>query len=102
MTTKRIIISYDDDQQPEGHEEGQPFDLLGWLENELNSDKIAATICEPKLATTEQIEAARSGWGTDEIEIDGDARISETENGFWIEGWLWMDGNADDQTDPRP
>jgi hypothetical protein len=31
----------------------------------------------------------------DDIEIDDDAKLSETENGTWVQAWVWVPKDAD-------
>lgn len=42
-------------------------------------------------ATPEEIQAAKDEWdGVDEVDVDPDAQVSESEGGHWIQAWLWM------------
>ena len=36
------------------------------------------------------ISAARDQWSQEEIQIDEDAVISETDDGAWVMAWVWM------------
>jgi len=46
-----------------------------------------------KKATLEQIENARCLHQCDEIEIDDEALVSEAEDGYWVQAWVWVDPN---------
>lgn len=41
--------------------------------------------------TPEQIEAARDAHGGDEVNIDDDAYLSDTDEGYWVSAWVWLD-----------
>jgi len=52
----------------------------------------AARECEDARASQQEIEAARQlhcVGSDDNVEID-DALCSHGENGFWVQGWLWV------------
>lgn len=36
------------------------------------------------------IDSARAAYGGDEVEIDDDASLSPTDEGCWVQGWLWV------------
>lgn len=36
------------------------------------------------------IKAARDLYGTDDIEIDDDAKLSTTDDGVWVQAWVWV------------
>jgi hypothetical protein len=36
------------------------------------------------------IEAARNIYQNDDIEIDDDAKLSETDDGAWVSAWVWV------------
>lgn len=45
----------------------------------------------PAFATEEQLERAREEYcNTDEISVDDGALVSETDDGIWVQGWLWL------------
>jgi hypothetical protein len=60
----------------------------------------ALKVCEgvrENTATDEQLDEARDRWmfGTksfqiDDLEIDDDAGISQTDDGYWIQSWFWV------------
>jgi hypothetical protein len=40
------------------------------------------------------VKLARDRWmkiAVDDIEVDDDAALSTTDNGLWVQGWLWVD-----------
>lgn len=43
-------------------------------------------------------ETAKKHYGSDEIEIDEDADVSFCENGAFVQGWLWV--QAEDENNP--
>jgi len=46
-----------------------------------------------KLATPSQIEQARAMYATgsdNNIEVDNDARVSESVDGVWVQAWVWI------------
>ena len=45
---------------------------------------------EGKLATESQISQARAIHGSDDLEIDRGAMVSETDDGFWVQAWVWV------------
>ena len=36
-------------------------------------------------------ETAKKHYGSDEIEIDDDAEVSISENGAFVQAWVWVD-----------
>lgn len=48
---------------------------------------------EPWQDSKAAVNFSRSRWSheEDDIEIDDDAALSVTENGVWVQGWLWVD-----------
>jgi hypothetical protein len=38
----------------------------------------------------EQMRWVMEAHGSDEVEIDEDAYLSEADNGYWVSGWLWV------------
>ena len=46
-------------------------------------------------ATPGEIAAARAQYGTDELEVDTDARVLIAEGGRWVAAWVWLE-DADD------
>jgi hypothetical protein len=44
-------------------------------------------------AAADQLAAARGTYGSDEIEIDDDAGISDPADGtgYWVQAWVWID-----------
>ena len=54
-------------------------------------------------ATPEQIRAAREQYGSDDIEVDDNATISEVSppadgspDGLWVQAWVWLAPDDDD------
>jgi hypothetical protein len=41
-------------------------------------------------ATEDELEAATDIHGSDEIEIDRPAAASRSDEGVWVQGWLWV------------
>lgn len=41
-------------------------------------------------ATPAQLERARLLYGEDDVQIDEDAVVSETEDGVWVQAWVWL------------
>lgn len=52
-------------------------------------------------ATEEQIAAARDEYGSDDIQIDSDAQISEADDGYWVQAWVWIDAPEEEEDDDR-
>jgi hypothetical protein len=50
-------------------------------------------------ATPELIQRATEMYGSDDIEIDDDASVSEATNGAWVQAWVWVPGATDDDDD---
>jgi hypothetical protein len=36
------------------------------------------------------VERARKLYESDALEIDDNSRVSVTENGFWVQAWVWV------------
>lgn len=50
---------------------------------------------ERELQRDERISAARSmcftdDWGDDDISVDENATVLNTEDGYWVQAWLWV------------
>lgn len=41
-------------------------------------------------ATPEQIKRARDQYETDDVEIDDNAGISPSDDGVWVQAWVWL------------
>ena len=41
-------------------------------------------------AGVQLVATARDLYQNDEFEVDDDARVSESEAGWWVQGWLWV------------
>jgi hypothetical protein len=41
-------------------------------------------------ASVKEIHAARSLYGSDDIEVDGDAKVSRANDGVWVQAWVWV------------
>lgn len=49
--------------------------------------------CVPASQDAAYIKAAIERWGTGsngDLEIDGDPRVSASENGAWVQAWVWV------------
>lgn len=42
------------------------------------------------LATTQEIEAARANYESDEINVDEGALTSRADDGVWVNAWVWI------------
>jgi hypothetical protein len=45
---------------------------------------------DDSLASPEEIERARELYGSDDVEIDENAKASRADSGTWIEAWVWL------------
>jgi hypothetical protein len=50
-------------------------------------------------ATDEQLDAARKLYRSNEIEIDDDAAISQADDGYWVQAWVWVPVENEDEVD---
>lgn len=41
-------------------------------------------------ATKEEIEQARAVYQNDDVQIDDDALTSHTDDGVWVQAWVWL------------
>jgi hypothetical protein len=48
-------------------------------------------------ATPEQIASARCYHQCDELEIDDDAEVSVAEGGYWVQAWVWVDNEGEEE-----
>jgi hypothetical protein len=50
-------------------------------------------------ATDDEIKRATQVYGNDNIEVDTDAKASRTDQGVWVQGWLYLavDGWGDEE-----
>lgn len=58
-----------------------------------------------KALTQEQaIELARDEYQDDDIQIDDNAALSQSEDGVWVAAWVWVEneGQTDGQPPPNP
>ena len=37
------------------------------------------------------IDKAREQYASDDLEIDDDAKVSESSEGAWVQAWVWLD-----------
>lgn len=44
------------------------------------------------IASNDLINRARAIHASDDINIDHDAKVSEADEGSWVQGWLWVPG----------
>jgi hypothetical protein len=42
------------------------------------------------------VERARKLYESDALEIDENSRVSVTENGFWVQAWVWVPDATED------
>lgn len=49
------------------------------------------TTPDDSFATPEEIERARDIYGSDDVEIDENAKASRTDVGTWVAAWVWLD-----------
>lgn len=83
-----------EDGNPEG-KAGAWAEITRWADM---LDSLAASERAAKAAAAEEetphrdafIAAAREAYGSDEIEVDDDAKISEGDEGAFVQGWLWV------------
>ena len=58
------------------------------------------TPSEKTFASNEQIEEARAVYGSDEVEIDDVALTSVSDEGVWVQAWVWLPKDEDgDETE---
>lgn len=41
-------------------------------------------------ATPQEIQAARDEYANDECEIDDGALVSHADDGYWVQSWVWV------------
>ena len=41
-------------------------------------------------ASPEEIERARRKYGSDDVGIDDNAKASRTDDGTWVQAWVWL------------
>lgn len=82
--TTHLIEGCDDIQTPE--------DLLGFIRNELDNAGIQAGLLLHDVATPEEVQRACSAYQQEgQVEIDDNAAASRTDNGLWVQAWVWLD-----------
>lgn len=93
----------------DGHLDEKPTlaALLTRLVTEFGEDRMRWVLereLHPK-PTPDQMEAAREEHCNDEVNIDDDAFLSETDEGYWVSAWVWMGfpecGRCRDVHDPK-
>lgn len=42
-------------------------------------------------ASPQEIRAAREGYASDDIDIDEPAIASRTDDGLWVQAWVWLE-----------
>lgn len=60
---------------------------------------VAILEAEQAIADVDMIHAARVEYGGDDIQIDDDAGTSDTNEGVWIQAWVFMRDDASDDDD---
>lgn len=53
----------------------------------------------PFRATPAEIDRAREAYSSDDVEIDDVAFTSRTEDGTWVQAWVWLPHANDEDTD---
>ena len=67
----------------------------------MNHDCLAEMQPQGRRATQAQIERARHEYANEDIGIDDDALVSESDDGVWVQGWLWIQNeDADANVEP--
>lgn len=72
--------------------------ILGAVKHEAESNGVEIAIARPKMATDEQLEAARDEYQTGDVQIDDDAQVSYVEDPdsigadyCWVQAWVRVD-----------
>lgn len=60
-------------------------------------ERAAPTQRAAEHATPEQVAQAREMYADDDVMIDDDAQVSEAENGVWVQAWVWVGEDDDDE-----
>lgn len=47
-------------------------------------------------ATDEEIDAARREYADDDIQIDDKALVARTDDGAWVQAWVWVSTEKED------
>jgi hypothetical protein len=47
-------------------------------------------------ATADEVDRARAEYGCDDREVDAEALVSRADGGFWVQGWVWLDTEAEE------
>jgi hypothetical protein len=50
-------------------------------------------------STEDEREQAREMYGSDDVEIDGNARTSRADDGVWVGAWVWVPNDESACTD---
>lgn len=58
-----------------------------------------AELTDQRLAHEMTIEAARSNYATDDIEIDDDPLLSIADEGVWVSAWVWVPTESEPEED---
>lgn len=67
--------------------EAYSANLGKWVTDQASAIKAFAQPNHPAVAV------ASREYGTDEIEVDAEAMISESEDGCWVSAWVWVASN---------
>lgn len=44
------------------------------------------------------MDAASALYASDDIQVDGDAELSEADDGAWVQAWVWVSDSDAEQT----
>lgn len=83
--TDKMKLTLDVAEQRRAKDDGVAF-ALRTLENVIEG----GTPEGPFRATPAEIESAREAYSSDAIEIDDVAFTSRTEDGTWVQAWVWL------------
>ena len=53
--------------------------------------KLCQQVLDDAPATLAEISQARETYGSNELEVDDNALASRTDDGAWIQAWVWVD-----------
>jgi hypothetical protein len=67
--------------------------------------KTADVVTVPDYATSADIQRAREMYASGsecDIEVDDDAKVSESDDGTWVQAWVWLPNVEEDEEDGEP
>lgn len=74
-------------------------DTPDWLRAEATALEKAIGEMRDAAATPEERAAAQDEHGSDDVEIDDDALASRTDEGTWVQGWVYVAMSDDEPED---